>query len=122
METSSITKLVKDKKGQIRTKINTVLIVIITIVVLFQVFAALVPEAQSAGTQLGDAERCSVGGGFFNSSQSLCLNGTGVVDTDLVAFEAIPISSLFASSGVVILLLMVALLLIVIKVVRPTRK
>lgn len=114
--------LVKNKKAQIGKRINAILLVIISVIILFSIFDALVPEAQSAGTQLGDAQRCSDGGGFFNTSQSACLNGTNPGDTGVVAFSAIPISTLFSSSGVIILLLMVSLILIVIKMVMPRGK
>ena len=114
-------KLLNTKKAQIGKKINGAVAVIITVVVLFLVFADLVPEAQSAGDSFGDAQLCSESGGFFNTSQSACLNGTGVADTREVAFEDIPLNSLFSSTGVVIILLMVALLLIILKVVIPGR-
>ena len=112
------------KKAQINLsgKLTTIVVIIITIVVLFQIFSSLVPEAQSAGTELGDAQRCTDGGGFFNSTQALCLNGTNPADTALVNFDAIPISSLFSSSGVVILLLMVSLFIGVMKLVLPKGK
>ncbi len=122
MERNSLTKLVKNKKGQIGKRINAIIIVILTIVILFQIFEALVPEAQSAGTQLGDAQRCSDAGGSFNETQSACLNGTNPADTLVVSFNSIPINSLFSSSGVVILLLMVGLFIIVLRSVLPGSK
>lgn len=113
--------LIKDKKGQINigTKLTTIVVLIITVIVLFQVFASLVPEAQSAGAELSDSTRCGDAGGFFNSSQSLCLNGTNPADTAQVGFDAIPISSIFSSSGVIILLLMVSLFIGVMSLVLP---
>ena len=115
-------KLLNTKKAEIGKKIDSVVVVIITVVVLFLVFAGIVPEAQSAGATLGDAQTCSNSGGFFNTSQSACLNGTGVADTGVVAFDSIPLSGLFSSSGIIILLLMVTLFLGVLKLVTPSRK
>jgi hypothetical protein len=114
--------LVKSKKAQLNTKINTVIVSVITIVILFQIFSTLVPEAQSAGDELGDLQRCSDAGGFYNNTQALCLNGTNPADTAQVTFSAIPISSLFGSSGVAVLLLMILLLMIVLKIIMPKRK
>ena len=105
------------KKAQMGQKINKILIIILTVVILFQVFASLVPEAQSAGTQFGDVQTCSDAGGSFNTTQGLCLNGTTPADVTLVAFNSIPVNSLFSSNGVVILLLMVGLLIIVVRAV-----
>lgn len=120
---SNLQKIVQNKKGQvIGTKINTAILVIITVVILFSLFNALIPEAQSAGTTLGDIQTCGDAGGFFNSTQGLCLNGTGPVDTDLVSFSSIPLNTLFSSSGVIILLLMVGLLLVVLQIVFSRRK
>lgn len=114
--------LIDNRKAQINAKINAVIGAIITVVVLFTLFSNLVPEAQTAGNQLGDSQRCSDAGGNFNTTQSLCLNGTNPADTAQVSFQSIPVSTLFGSSGVVILLLMVALLIIVLKTVLPSKK
>lgn len=102
--------------------IISIAIVIITIVVLFNVFASLVPEAQSAGDQFSDATRCSDAGGNFNVSQALCLNGTSPADTGTVNFEAIPVATLFSGTGVVILLLMVFLIIGILRIVLPSSR
>jgi len=115
-------KLLLNKKGQALSKgVNTAVIIIVSIVILFQLFASLVPEAQSAGDEFSDATRCGDSGGNFNVSQALCLNGTNPEDTFVVSFEAVPLSSLFGSSGIIILLLLVFLLLAVIKIAMPKR-
>ncbi len=115
-------ELRNNKKAQLGKRINAGVTIIITVVVLFLLFADLIPEVQSSGNQLGDAERCSVSGGFFNTTQSACLNGTSPADTGVVGFDAIPLSSLFSGSGVVVILLMVFLLIIVIQTVLPRRR
>lgn len=115
-------KLFNTKKAQIGKRIEPAIVVIISVVVLFLVFSSLVPEAQTAGDSLGDAQACSTAGGFFNTSQSACLNGTGIADTGVVGFEGIPLSGIFSGSGIIILLLMVTLFLGILKLVMPSRK
>lgn len=115
-------KLNNSKKAQIGKKIDTAVVLIVSVVVLFLVFAALVPEAQDAGDRLGDAQLCSNAGGFFNTSQSACLNTSSANNTGPFAFESIPINSIFSGTGIVIVLLMVALFLGVLKMVMPGRK
>lgn len=60
-------KLMKSKKGALNTGvINTAILAIVLLVVLFQLYAQLVPSAQTAGDTL-----CSSGvplGGLFNST------------------------------------------------------
>ncbi len=69
-------KLLKSKAGKLSTStLNTAILAIILLVVLFQVYAELVPEAQTAGDTL-----CNSGvplGGLFN--------GTGVVFVIIMA-------------------------------------
>ncbi len=119
-----------NKKGQIDKKINTVVIIIISIVVLFQIFAGIVPEAQTAGDQMSDETVCIDTGCVFNTSltpdcqsnrspQGFGGNSSG---TCPFALENIPLSSLFGSSGIVILLLMVLLFLGALKIVIPKSK
>ncbi len=119
-----------DKKGQIGKKIEVVVIVIITIVVLFQIFAGIVPEAQSAGDTMSDDTICQNTGCVVNSSltptcqtnrsqQGFGLNSSVGCTAPL---QNIPLASLFGSSGIVILLLMVALFLGALKIVMPKSK
>lgn len=108
--------LLKSKSAQMTTKLVTsVIIGIIILVVILQVYSVIVPEAQAAGDGLGDAERCSVAGGFFNTSQSACLNGTTPADTLSVNFTAVPLSSLFSSTGVVFVIVMAVLIILIVK-------
>ena len=125
-----ILQLLKDRKGQIGKKLNVVVGVIITIVVLFVLFQSLVPEVQTAGTEFSDATKCTEVScvvnttldptcrsnaspqGFGGNSSSACT----------VPFQTVPLASLFSSTGVVVLLLMVFLLLTVIKIAMPSKK
>ncbi|KKN07609.1 hypothetical protein LCGC14_1065160 [marine sediment metagenome] len=102
-----------DKRGQIggmTAGLNKFVSFIVGIAVLFFIAAAIVPVAQTGGDELGDATTCSTAGGFFNTSQSLCLNGTGVADTGLVTFDAFPLATLFAGGGIVFIIVAVFLL------------
>jgi len=113
----------KLKNAKLKTSIlNTALLAIVLLVVLFQIYASLVPEAQAAGNQLADAERCSVAGGFYNTSQAACLNGTTPADTAAVSFAAIPLSGILSGTGVVFVIIMAALVVLVVKSFMPKGK
>ena len=122
-------KLVKGNKAQMRAKIGIVVTIIISVVVLFQLFADLVPEAQSAGTQLSDETKCADVGCFVNSTLTpICQTnsspqgfGENSSEACLVPLQNIPLASLFGSSGIVILLLMVFLFLTVLNIVRQKK-
>ena len=112
-------KLIISKKGLNTNILNTAILAIVLLVVLFQLYSALIPEAQAAGDSLGNAERCSVAGGFFNTSQSACLNGTTPADTTAVNFDSIPLSNLFSGTGIVFIIIMAALLILVVTQFMP---
>jgi hypothetical protein len=86
-------RLVKSKKGKLSTgMLNTAILAIVLLVVLFQLYAELIPEAQTAGDSL-------------NTS----LGGT-------------TLGPLFASSGIVFVIIMAALLIVVVKSFMPGSK
>ena len=122
METKKVSS-----KGQVNlTKtVTTVVILIITIIVLFGVFNALVPEVQTSGDRFSDATKCAEAGCFSNASLTpACvinssLEGQGACQNPI---ETIPLGSIFGSTGVVVILVMVFLLLIVLGIVLPSRK
>ncbi len=113
-----------DKKAQIGKRINAVVGIIITVVVLFLVFAAIVPEAQTGGDRfISDA--CEDASCSFDTSTRICeinssSEGEGIVCPNAV--NSPPLSGLFSGTGVVIILLMVTLLLGVLSLVIPKRK
>ncbi len=119
-----------DRKGQIDKKINAVVIIIISIVVLFQIFAGIVPEAQSAGDTMSDDTICVNAGCIVNTSltpdcqsnrspQGFGGNSSGACG---VALQNIPLASLFGSSGLIILILMAFLFIGALKIVLPSSK
>ncbi len=124
-------KILSNRKGQIGKKVNVIIITIVSVVILFQIFASLVPEAQSAGDTMNASNRCNaVDSCFFNSSSeggnlagcrinsSAEGNQTGCTSS----LQTIPLASVFSSSGIVILLLMVFLFLGALKIVMPKSK
>ncbi len=117
---------VKNKVAQMGTKINNVVGIVIFIIVIFQVFGSLVPEAQSAGEQLNASNRCAEIGCFFgdgiNGTQDVCFNDNSDEQVNCAVNNVIPLSSLFSSRGVVILLLMVGLFIGVMRLVMPKGK
>ncbi len=111
----------KSKKGLTTQIITSAIIALIVLIVLFQIYATVVPTAQTAGDSLGDATACTNAGGFFNTTQSACLNGTGPADTGTVNFSSIPLSGLFAGTGVVFVIVIAALIILVIKAIIDKR-
>lgn len=116
-------KLIKSKTARLSTGVlNIAILGIVLLVVLFQLYAELVPEAQAAGDLLGDATKCTDAGGFFNTSQTACLNGTNPEDIGVVGFSGIPLSGLFSGTGVVFVIIMAALIVLVVKAYLPSGK
>lgn len=120
------------KKGQVslNKKIEAGAILIIIVIVLFQLYAGLVPEAQKAGEKMNVSNRCAAVGCIYNATtasesgleqdcannlsaeRQVCPNSLG---------KGIPLSGLFASSGIVFLLIIVGLLLVILKTVLPPK-
>ena len=116
-------RFLKSKHGILKPGVlNTAIIGLVLLVVLFQIYATLVPEAGAAGDSLGDAATCSSAGGFFNGTQNLCLNGTSPADTAQVSFQSIPLAGLFSGTGVVFVIIMAALVILVVKSFLPGSK
>lgn len=95
------------------TIINTAIFGIVAIVVLFSVFATLMPEAQSAAAALNDSTRCTDAGGYYAAATGNCqVNAT---NTTAVAYTATPLSSIFGVNGVIFLVIMASLIVVVVK-------
>lgn len=111
------------KKGKLDSKmLNTAILALILLVVVFNLYAALVPEAQTSGDNLGDAAKCTGAGGFYNTSQAACLNGSNPGDTAAVQFEAIPLGGLLNGQGFVFLIIMATLIILIVKAYLPKGK
>ncbi len=114
-------KLLKSKTGKLnQAVINTAILVIVLLVVLFQIYAAVIPEAQAAGNLMNDSNRCVDVGCFYNVSEitgAVCLvNSTETVSGALCGgADSIPLASLFSGTGIVFIIIMAALFILVIK-------
>ena len=119
----------KKAQTQIGKTVEKGAIVVILVVVLFLIFAALVPEAQVAGDSLNISNRCASVGCFFNETDNglTSLNcrenssNTSFGCPNSIGTSGIPLSGLFGGSGIVFLLIMVGLLLIILKAVMPKK-
>lgn len=111
----NITKMLNKRAVITSGILTTAVLGIVLLVVLLNVYSSIVPEAQASGDSLGNAAVCSDAGGFFNSTQGLCLNGTNPADTATVNFAAIPLSGLFSGTGVVFVIIIAALIILVVK-------
>ncbi len=112
-----IKELYKDKKAQIGRRITSVAIVVISIIVLFQIFSELVPEAQAGGDRFV-SDACGDAGCSFDTSTRICeinssSEGEGIVCPNAV--NSPPLSTLFSGTGIVIILVMVGLLLVALR-------
>ncbi len=77
-----MSKLISNKKGQISARVTGAVEAIILIVVLFLLFADLVPEAQSAGNEL-NASGVPLGSLFTGSGVVILLVMVGLLLTVL---------------------------------------
>jgi len=114
-------KLLKSKNGKLSTgMINDVILSIVILVVLFKLYATLIPEAQTAGTGLTNAGTCASAGGYWNTTSEGC--AVSSTNTTALDYNAIPLGSLFSSSGAVFIIIMVALVIVVIRAFLPSGK
>jgi hypothetical protein len=96
-------------------------ILLILVVILFSVYATLVPEAQSAGDELGDASMCAGDGGYWNTTLDGCYTNASV-SAIAYDFDGVPLSGLFSSSGLIFLVIMAGLIVLVVTSVMPKKK
>ena len=104
-------KFLKSKSGKLNSqKISTIMLFIVLIVVVFQVYAEMIPEAQAAGENIACPS-----GYTYNSTGAAgaeCSVPTNASDT--VALET-PLGGLFSTTGVVFIIIMAALLITVVR-------
>ena len=106
----------KSKKGKLSTgMVNTAILAIVLLVVLFRLYAQLVPEAQSAGDDLNASNYCIDQGCYYNTSgANTCgevANGSEPCDSG----GTLAFGGLFSSDGVVFIVIMAALIIVVVK-------
>jgi len=86
------------------------ILVLVTIVLIFAIYSAVVPEAQSSGDLLGDATTC---GYYWNSTSEVCQ--LSITNNTAQDYNSIPLNSLFSSTGLVFIIVMVALLIMIVR-------
>lgn len=97
--------------------IGTLVVAVVFLVILFNVYADVVPEAQDAAMNFNSTNQCEVKGCYWNTTNTTapCMNtsvGSGVACQ--VDYE-IPLDSLFNPSGAVFVLIMAAALIMVVR-------
>ena len=107
--------------------LNTAILGIILLVVLFQCYAAIMPTSQAAGNSMNDTARCNAAGGTYcaNLTTPYCYSVAtcnSTVGNPTVAYNQIPLSSLFSGTGVLFVVIMAALLILVVKAFLPGGK
>lgn len=125
----SFMNLLETKEGKLKSGIiNTAILVIILLVVLFSIYAELIPEAQSAGSAMNDSNRCIAAGCFPNTNHSTftCINDSALNATEVGEcanrINPIPLSGLVNGTGVVFIVIMAALFILVIKGFLKSKK
>jgi len=109
-----------NKKGKFGTNtLNTVVLGIVVLVVLFASYAAIIPEAQTAGDSMNESVLCAANACFYNASRTVDCTANNVTPWDVnnscAKPSAIPLSGLFSGTGVVFVIVMAALLILVVK-------
>lgn len=109
----------KDIKGKFSSgAINKAVIGIVLLVILFALYAVLVPEAQTAGDSMNDSNLCAANSCSYNDSRTVVCTATNTSGTDVTACataSSIPLANLLNGTGVVFVVIMAALLIVVIK-------
>lgn len=117
----------KDTSAKLTTgSINSIIITIVIIVVLFKAYALLIPEAQTAGDEMNASARCNTVGCFWNQTDGVdCQinsspegNATGCTQSA----QTIPLAGLFSGNGVIFLLIMAMLTIVIIRSLMQKKK
>lgn len=121
--------MLNHKKAQFKGKIESIVLMIILVIVLFSMYSSLVPEVQSAGDSMNDSNRCADVGCAWNDTSYTSHGFACVINSSLEGNATacgesteIPLSGLFSGKGIMILLVMVGLLLTVLRTVLPKGK
>ena len=117
--------ILKNKKGKIGMNfVNTVVLTIILITVLFQVYAEVIPEAQTASSGMNDSQICAAASCAYNTSYGGCqynstFQGNASHQCSIQGSDSfIPLSG---SLSVTYVIIMAALLVLVVKSAMGTK-
>ncbi len=119
-------KLLTSKKANQRLNvlINSAVLGLILLVVLFSIYATVMPEAQSAGASMNISNTCVADGCAYNASNTWwnatpeknCIATAGETNDSCTTFRgAIPLSGLFNAGGAIFIIVMAALLVLVVR-------
>lgn len=112
--------------AKISTKaINSVILTIVVIIVLFSAYAELVPEAVTAGSGMNDSLRCAEVGCAWNTSstwlaidgaQECAINASPEGNSTMCPNTyTVPLSGFFSAGGVVFMIVMAALIILIVQ-------
>lgn len=102
------------KKGKLSTSMATsAILIILAIVILFQVYAEVVPDAQDAGNDMNDSQICEAAGCTYNASgsPSTCQVNTTNTTECAADYQYIPLGGMVAGSGIAFTIIMAGLLI-----------
>lgn len=97
--------------------LNSVLVTLLVIVVLFSAYAAITPDVQTSGDSLNASNRCESVGCVYNDTYTVeCRNNISVESIGCQAdAQSIPLSGFFGSNGIVFLIVMAMLIVLVVR-------
>lgn len=94
--------------------VNTAILSIVILVVLFKIYSLLVPTAMDTGDELNTSNQCATQGGYWNTTGTAFCAVESSNET-VLPYNSIPFSTLFSGSGVVFIVIMAALVIVVVK-------
>lgn len=112
-------KFLKSKKGKLSTSVlNSAVLAIVLLVVLFQIYASVIPTAQTAGDSMNASNQCGSASCFYNASRAVHCTAHNLTVNDTTPCASpnvIPLSGLFSGQGVVFVIIMAALIILITK-------
>jgi len=94
--------------------VNTFIVAIVTVIVLFAAYTAIYPTAAEAGDAMNDSNQCSDASCFYNASRSIACTANNVTAGDTASCttaNSIPLSGLFSGTGVLFIIIAAALMI-----------
>lgn len=106
-----------NKKGISTSVINTAILGLVVLAVLFSAYSTLVPSAQVQGDSMNASSTCSRIGCYWNDTgaDSSCYQNTSGIGETCRSGGSIPLSGLFSGTGVIFLIVMASLVILVVK-------
>jgi len=103
--------------------VQTIILGLVVLVVLFNIYATIMPEAESAGDELGDAARCIEVGCAYNATDTWLESGYACAVNSSPEGNAtacgssyeVPLSGLFASGGIIFIIVMAMFAIMIVK-------